>query len=129
MIVLSLLSTSSLLIMVSSCSLPKGNVLWQFYFYCKKINWHCSLYVTFDFNQHESAFSRLINLTLLRVPRICPYNAEDYSPYPIPWLNKHCKGSFQANVYLDKLGISFLQHLQDQIYKLHVTTNCKLPTK
>lgn len=93
-----ILSTSNLLIMVSSWSLPKENVLWQLYFYHKKINLHCSLYV---------AYMLLLILINTKQPSQVwwtwyYWTYQEYvlimqktrSPYPIPWLNKHCTLSF-----------------------------------
>ena len=114
--VLILLSIGHLLIMVSSCSLGEGNVLWQLYFYCKKINWHCSLYMSLliliNMSQPSQVwstwYSKLYQEFVLLMQKT-------NSPCPMLLFNKSCKFPLACSVSLNKLEISLLH--QDQIYK------------
>lgn len=126
--VLILLSTSHLLVMVSLCSLCEGNVLWQLYFYCKKINWHRSLYMSLliliNMSQPSQVWSTCYSELYQEFVLIMQ---KTRSPYPIPSLNKYCKCPSASNVS-DKPGLSFL-YLQDQILWYHTINTYKFPRK
>lgn len=89
--------------MVSSCSFPKGNVLWQLYFHHKKINWHCSLYMSLFILINMSQPSQIWwTWYYWNASRICPNNAEDQVTvsYTTKKKERHCKCHFSSNVFL-----------------------------